>query len=60
MIAEASLGNPDAAKHRLFVADDIMELQATEEVRAVGQELIERGALAARAEVDATMWLLQR
>jgi len=53
VVAEASLGNPDAARRRLLVADDIMELQATEEVRLLGKELIKRGALPAKAEVDA-------
>jgi hypothetical protein len=53
VIAEASLGHPDAAKRRLLVADDIMKLQATEEVRVLSKELINRRALPAKAEVDA-------
>ena len=53
VIAEASLGHPEAAQRRLAAIADIVELQATEEVRALGQELIRRNALPARAEIDA-------
>jgi hypothetical protein len=48
-----SLGHPDAAKRRLETIAEIMELQATEEVRVLGQELIRRNALPASAEIDA-------
>jgi hypothetical protein len=48
-----SLGHPDAAKRRLEAIAEIMELQATEEVRVLGQELIRRNALPANAEIDA-------
>ena len=53
VIAEASLGHPDAISRRLEAIADIMELQATEEVRTLGQELIRRHALPANAEIDA-------
>ena len=53
VVAEASLGHPDAISRRLEVIADIMELQATEEVRVLGQELIRRNALPANAEIDA-------
>ncbi len=53
VIAEASLGDPDAAKRRLSAVKEIMELQATEETRILGKELINRSALPAKAEVDA-------
>jgi predicted nucleic acid-binding protein len=53
VIAEAGLGHPEAAKRRLAAVDDVMELQATEEVRALGKALINLGALPAKAEVDA-------
>lgn len=53
VIAEASLGHPEAAKRRLAALTDITELQATEEVRLLGQELIRRNALPAKAEIDA-------
>ena len=36
VIAEAGLGHPEAAKRRLAAIDNVMELQATEEVRALG------------------------
>ena len=55
VIAEASLGHPEAAQRRLAAIADILELQATEEVRALGQELIRRNALPARAVVMLTM-----
>ena len=58
VIAEASLGHPEAAQRRFAAIADILELQATEEVRALGQELIRRNALPARAVVMLTMWLL--
>jgi len=53
VIAEASLGHPDGISSRLEAIADIMELQATEEVRILGQELIRRHALPANAEIDA-------
>lgn len=53
VVAEASLGHPDAVKRRLEVIADLMELEATEEVRVLGQELIRRNALPAKAEIDA-------
>jgi len=53
VVAEASLGHPDAISRRLEVIADIMELQATEEVRILGQELIRRNALPANAAIDA-------
>ncbi|MGK5095302.1 type II toxin-antitoxin system VapC family toxin [Deltaproteobacteria bacterium TL4] len=53
VVAEASLGHPEAAERRLAIIADIMELQATEEVRVLGQELIRRNALPAKAEIDA-------
>ena len=53
VIAEAGLGHPEAAKRRLAAIDNVMELQTTEEVRALGKALINLGALPAKAEVDA-------
>jgi len=53
VIAEASLGHPDAINRRIEVISDLMELQATEEVRILGQELIRCHALPANAEIDA-------
>jgi len=53
VIAEASLGHPDAAKLRLSVADEIATLKVTEEVRLLGKVLITRGALPSNAELDA-------
>ena len=53
VIAEAGLGHPDAISRRLEVIADIIELQATEEVRVLGQELIRRHALPDNAEIDA-------
>ena len=53
VIAEASLGNPEAARRRLAVLDDIAELKATEKVRLLGRELVNLGALPVKAEVEA-------
>ena len=53
VIAEASLGHPEAAGHRLAAIKGIPELQATEAVRALGKELIARNALPEKSEIDA-------
>ena len=53
VLAEASLGHPEAAERRLAATVGLMELRATEEVRAIGKELINRGALPEKAEIDA-------
>jgi hypothetical protein len=37
VIAEAGLGHPEAAQRRLSAIEGVMELQATEAVRALGQ-----------------------
>lgn len=53
VIAEASLGHPEAAERRLAAIEGIPELQATEAVRALGKEFITRNALPEKAEIDA-------
>lgn len=53
VVAEASMGDPEAAQRRLAVIADCMELAATEASRALGRELVRRGALPANAEIDA-------
>jgi len=53
VLAEASLGHPEAAERRLAVMMGLMELQATEEARTLGKEFIKRGALPEKAEMDA-------
>lgn len=53
VIAEAGLGNPEAAERRLAAIEGILELQATEAVRVLGRALISRSALPAKAEIDA-------
>jgi len=53
VIAEAGLGHPEAAQRRLAAIDGIMELQATQAVRTLGQALISRHALPENAEIDA-------
>lgn len=53
VLAEASLGHPEAAERRLAAMMGLMELQATEMVRALGKELVNRGALPEKAEMDA-------
>ena len=53
VIAEAGLGNPEAAERHLAAIEGIVELQATEAVRVLGRELVSRSALPAKAEIDA-------
>lgn len=53
VLAEASLGHPEAAKRRLAVLTELMELKATEEVKILGKELIKHGALPEKAAIDA-------
>jgi predicted nucleic acid-binding protein len=53
VIAEASLGDSEAAQRRLKVISEIPELETTEEVRTLGQELINRGAIPQQAVIDA-------
>ena len=53
VVAEAGLGHPDAAQRRLAAMSGLPELQVTDEVRVLGQELLRRIALPANAEIDA-------
>ena len=53
VVAEAGLGHPDAAQRRLAAMSGLPELQVTDEVRVLGQELLRRSALPANAEIDA-------
>jgi len=53
VIAEASRGHPEAATRRMNAIRDIPELEATLEVKQLGDKLIAEGALPKRAEMDA-------
>ena len=53
MLAEASLDHPEAAKRRLAAITGVMELQVTEEIRTLGKQLVKRGAIPEKAEIDA-------
>ncbi len=53
VLAEAALGDPEAAKRRLEAVSGIAELEATEEVRALGKALVAEGAIPSAAEIDA-------
>ena len=53
VIAEASLGHPEAAQRRLAALAGLVELQATQGVKALGRELVTRNALPAIAEINA-------
>ncbi|MFA7241683.1 MAG: type II toxin-antitoxin system VapC family toxin [Sulfuricellaceae bacterium] len=53
VIAEAGLGNPEAARRRLAAIADLVELEANESVRTLGKALIQHHALPAKAEMDA-------
>ena len=53
VVAEAALGDPQAASRRLEVIESIAELEATEAVRELGKALNSEGAIPQQAEVDA-------
>jgi hypothetical protein len=53
VIAEISLGNPEAAQRRLTAIKDLMVLMVTQEVNVLCSALIKSNALPAKAEVDA-------
>ena len=53
VIAEASLGNPDAAKKRLEVIAKLSELSTSNEARVLAKTLISEGPIPIKAEIDA-------
>jgi len=53
VIAEASLGHADAAQRRLTAIAELAVLEASEEVRVLGKQLIKQGAIPPKAEIDA-------
>ena len=53
VVAEASLGDPVAARQRMNSIKDIPELEATEAVRTLGTALMTEGPIPAGAEIDA-------
>jgi len=53
VIAEASMGNPEAARRRLAAVVDLAGLDVNESVRTLGKALIQHHALPAKAEMDA-------
>lgn len=53
VVAEASLGHPEAASRRMNMLKGIPELGATEEVRGLAKSLIAKGCLPSKAEIDA-------
>ncbi|MCP4755135.1 MAG: type II toxin-antitoxin system VapC family toxin [Proteobacteria bacterium] len=53
VIAEASLGNPEAAKKRLEAIADIPELLTTNEVGILAEVLLSKGPIPPKAEIDA-------
>jgi predicted nucleic acid-binding protein len=53
VVAECSQGHPDAAARRLGVIQEIPELDVTEEVRQLGQALIDEGPIPENAKIDA-------
>lgn len=53
VVAEAALGDSEAASRRLEVIENIAELEATEEVRLLGKALISEGPIPPQAEIDA-------
>ena len=53
VIAEVSLGNPEAANKRLEVIAELPEISVTNEVRVLARALITEGPIPAKAEIDA-------
>lgn len=53
VIDEASLGDPDAAQHRLEALDGIPVLPANPDVDSVADEIIRRHMMPAKARLDA-------
>jgi hypothetical protein len=53
VVAEASLGDPDAANLRLEAIRGIPELTATQEARLLGGRLMSEGAIPAQVAIDA-------
>jgi hypothetical protein len=53
VVAEASLGNAEAAGRRLNAIDGIPELRISEEARSLARVMLQDGSLPPKAEVDA-------
>jgi len=53
VLVEAALGDPVAARQRLDVLKSIPALEATDEVRLLGDALLSEGPIPATAEIDA-------
>lgn len=53
VIAEASLGDPSLAERRMEILKGIPDLEATDEVRALGDSLVVEGPIARKARIDA-------
>lgn len=53
VIAEASLGNAEAAQRRIVAIAGVMELETTDTARILAKALIQQHALPAKAETDA-------
>ena len=53
VVAEANLGDPEAAQRRLAAIEDIPELNVNDETRLLGQALVAEGPVPARAQLDA-------
>lgn len=53
VIAESSLGHPEASARRMSAIDEIPELEITDEVRELAKALIVEGPIPEQAEIDA-------
>lgn len=51
--AEASLGDPDAARRRMEIIEPLPKLEVTTEVSLLGQTLVSKGPIPKKAHVDA-------
>ena len=53
VLAEAALGDPDAARRRLEAIEDLPRLETNEAARLLEKSLIVEGPIPTRAEIDA-------
>ena len=53
VIAELSQGHPEAAKRRLQAIEEIPELEVTDDVRQLGEVLIDEGPIPETSKIDA-------
>ena len=53
VLEEVSAGDPEAAKSRLAVLDDIPEIEITNEIEIIAEQLLSQALLPEKAKIDA-------